>query len=340
MPVIIDGTAGITSPDVDSSLNGLAYPDASSMGFRNRIINGNMVIDQRNAGASVSIPNLATTFTLDRWRFYRDNSALTITSQQSATAPTGFNNSLLVTIGTGSAPSSTNELQLAQPIEGFNVADLGFGTASASAVTVSFWVRSSVVGTFAFALQSATPRAYVATYTVNVANTFEYKTVTIPGDTSGTWLTNNGLGLSVVFDLGAGSNFQTTAGSWITGNRYGTSGSVKLCATSGATWRVTGVQLEAGSVATPFEQIDYGRELMMCQRYYEVGTSRWRGVDNGGICVWSNYFRVTKRATPTMTGSSSPGSSLLNQDVFTLQAGPTSGSVDTGNVAWTASAEL
>lgn len=308
-------------------LYGVASPP-NSMGFRNRIINGDMRIDQRNAGASVSLPNVATTFTLDRWRFYRDNASLTVTSQQSTTVPTGFINSLLVTIGTGSAPSNTNELQLAQPIEGFNIADLGFGTASASAVTVSFWVRSSLTGTFAFALQSASSgRSYVATYTINAANTFEYKTVTIPGDTSGTWNSSNGAGLTIVFDLGAGSNFQTSAGSWAAGNRYGTSTSVKLCSTSGATWQITGVQLEAGSVATPFERRDYGRELIMCQRYfeksYDMGTAPGANTSTGAITAsgpqgtattnevnaGSVRYKVSKRATPTVTVYDTDGNS-------------------------------
>ena len=238
-------------------------------GFRNRIINGDMRIDQRNAGASVT--PTGGQYAIDRWRSESSSGTGGAYSiQRSAVAPTGFSNSALMTVTTADTSiASTDYYDFQQFIEGFNVADLGWGTASAQTITISFWVRSSVTGTFAGSVgNGAANRSYVFTYTVNAANTFEYKTVTIPGDTAGTWLTDNGRGLCLTFDLGNGSSYQASAGSWVGQYAVGTASSVKLISTSGATFYITGVQLEAGTVATPFERRDYGRELLMCQRYF------------------------------------------------------------------------
>lgn len=277
MPVIINGTTGIETPGLDAnpgvvqaetlSVNNNNISAVNSLGFRNRIINGDMRIDQRNAGAGVPGPGLA--YTVDRW------AVLTSTGsgnafQQISDAPTGFNNSLRITVGTGASPTSGQQNIIFQPIEGFNLADLGFGAAGASSITASFWVKSSVAGTYSSWFQnSGSTRSYIATFTISSANTWEYKTVTVPGDTSGTWLKTNGVGLLFGFSIGAGSTYQNTASAWVTGDFKGTAGSVNLVATSGATFQITGVQLEAGSVATPFERRDYGRELIMCQRYYQ-----------------------------------------------------------------------
>ena len=284
-----------------AQLFGVASPP-NSMGFRNRIINGAMVIDQRNNGASVTLANAANTFPVDRFQFYKDNTSATVTGQQSSVAPTGFNNSLLVSVTTGAASSAAQELVMYQNIEGFNVADLGFGAAGASSITLSFWVRSSVTGTFGAAISNnGATRTYIFTYTVSAANTWEQKTITIPGDTTGTWLKTNGNGLGIKFDLGSGSNYNGTAGSWTTGNIYSVSGATKVMATTGATFYITGVQLEAGTVASPFERRDYGRELMMCQRYYEeCGNSAFLAQANA-TTVMTRSFLVQKRTTPTLT---------------------------------------
>jgi hypothetical protein len=192
-----------------------------------------------------------------------------------------------------------------QYIEGFNVADLGWGTASAQTITVSFWVRSSLTGTFAGSVSnSAANRSYVFTYNISSANTWEYKTITIAGDTSGTWLTNNGRGILLTFDLGNGSNYQATAGSWVSQYAVGTSSSVKVISTVGATWQITGVQLEKGSTATSFDYRPYGTELALCQRYYEVSGQNpiYSGnVSNGATYYKDGKFGVTKRASPTMS---------------------------------------
>jgi hypothetical protein len=239
-------------------------------GFRNRIINGDMRIDQRNNGASVAVTGGANQYIVDRF-IARTNG--TSTAQRSTTAPAGFTNSLLFTVGTGAAPASTDVNTISQRIEGFNIADLAWGTASAVSVTMSFWVRTSLTGTFAFRIGNGS-RSYVATYTVNSANTFEYKTVVIPGDTSGTWATDNSVGMFLNWDLGSGSNLNAaSANTWVATDSLRVAGSVNLVATTGATFFLTGVQLEAGSVATPFERRDYGRELMMCQRYLPAWTA-------------------------------------------------------------------
>jgi hypothetical protein len=293
-----------------AQINGMTPTAQSLQGFRNRIINGDMRIDQRNNGASVAFAaNSTPAYLLDRWLI--DNStdgALTV--QQSAVAPAGFTNSCLITVTSADASlGATQRCRIRQPIEGFNIADLGWGTASAQAVTLSFWVRSSLTGTFGGALNNGSvDRSYPFTYTISAANTWEQKTVTVAGDTSGTWLTTNGIGLLVQFGLGIGSTFSGTAGAWAGSQIMSTTGAVSVVGTSGATFFITGVQLEAGSVATPFERRPYGTELALCQRYFEVLNSRLLGSFSSSTSnvMWS--FKATKRATPTMTIVSSTGS--------------------------------
>jgi len=243
------------------------------MGFRNRIINGAMVIDQRNAGASVTPAVNTITYTLDRWLQYQ-TAASKFSVQRNAgsvTPPSGFTNYLGITSLSSYSAISTDAFLTSQYIEGFNTSDFAWGTASAASVTVSFWVRSSLTGTFSVSIcNELATRNYIATYTVNNASTWEYKTVTIPGDTSGTWDTDNTIGLQLRFDLGSGSNFNGTAGSWGASNLLRTSGSQSVVGTNGATFYITGVQLEKGATATSFDYRDYGREFILCQRYYET----------------------------------------------------------------------
>ena len=252
--------------------DGITFPDntvqntAPKVGMVNRVINGGMVVDQRNAGASVSLSG-AGQYIVDRMKCRLDASSSS-TGQQVADAPVGFNSSIKLTIGTGAAPSSSQLGWLSQSIEGFNTADLGWGTSSAKTATLSFWVKSSVTGTFSGVVRNGGTSAYAFGYTVSSANTWERKAVTIIGDTANTWGTDNGLGIGVFFDLGTGTTFQTAAGVWSSGNYFSASGSTALCATSGATFYVTGVQLEKGSTATDFEYVDYSRQLQMCQRYF------------------------------------------------------------------------
>ena len=287
--------------------------------FKNRIINGDMRIDQRNAGASVTINATAKAYTVDRWHANGQPTDGVFTVQQSTTAPTGFTNSLLATVTTADASIGADQYYLlCQRIEGYNVADLDFGSAAAKTVTLSFWVRSSLTGTFSGALEnSAENRAYPFTYSISSADTWEQKTITIAGDTSGTWLTNNGIGLFVWFDLGCGSNKRGTAGSWTGSNLYGATGAVQLIATNGATFYITGVQLEAGSVATPFERRSYGQELALCQRYYLEAAAHAQGPVPGAMTT-PIYFPVSMRATPTRTNVSAGSSNGVDSTIITV----------------------
>jgi hypothetical protein len=257
-------------------------------GFRNRIINGDMRIDQRNAGASVSVSGLP--YTLDRWQAGAAAPGV-FSVQQSTTAPVGFSNSALITVTTNDTSNASGaSYRMQYKMEGIDTADLGWGTANAKSVTLSFWVRSSITGTHSVAVNNGDDsRSYVHTYTINLANTWEYKTVIIPGDTSGTWITTTNRGMTFRWPLGVGSTFQTTeTESWISGNLWSTPDCVKLIATNGATFYITGVQLEKGTVATPFERRPYGTELALCQRYYfRVNAS------GTGVYFGSGYNRST-----------------------------------------------
>jgi hypothetical protein len=255
---------------LDSSGNATfaGTPVPGSSFLRNRIINGDMRIDQRNAGASISVT--ATGFPVDRF-YINANSTGVISGQRSTVAPAGFTNSLLMTVTTPRGTIAANDVYgVRQTLEGFNTADLMWGSASAQTVTLSFWVRSSITGTYTVSLfNAAFNRSYVATYTVNAANTFEYKTVVVPGDTTGTWATDNTASINVFWDVGSGSDFQATANTWVAAGDLRTSGSTNWISTNGATFYLTGVQLEVGTAATPFERRQYGQELALCQRYYE-----------------------------------------------------------------------
>jgi hypothetical protein len=288
-----------------AQINGMTPTADSLQGFRNRIINGNMVIDQRNAGASVT-PNQS--YTLDRW-LYENTQTGKVTIQQNAgsvTPPAGFTNYLGVTSTSDYSVLTGDTFLITHRIEGYNVADLAWGTANAQTITFSFWVRSSLTGTFGGSLGNVNAsRSYPFSYTIASANTWEYKTVTVAGDTSGTWNTVNGRGLGITFGLGSGATFSGTAGAWASANLVQPTSTVSVVGTSGATFYITGVQLEAGSVATPFERIDYGRQLIQCQRYFEtyslfntslIGNSTFSAAA-GAVLSWC----VTKRAAPTVT---------------------------------------
>jgi hypothetical protein len=294
------------------------YNTQQSLGFKNRIINGAMMIDQRNAGASVT--PTASAYTLDRWR-----AGLSVSSkysvQQSSTAPTGFSNSLLVTSLSAYSVGASETFVLQQQIEGFNTADLMWGTANAQSVTLSFWVRSSLTGTFGgcFA-NSASDRAYPFTYTISTANTWEQKSVTVTGDTSGTWVgATNGAGLRLYFNLGSGSTVSATAGAWTSGFFVSATGATSVVGTNGATFYITGVQLEKGSTATSFDYRPYGTELNLCQRYLPVISAG--GYNGNGSCSATNRayalfsLPVTPRVAPT--GIVSTAVSTFTVDDFT-----------------------
>ena len=302
---VVNESGGATA-----TINGYT-PTESNMAGRNRIINGDMRIDQRNAGASVSM-TASSPYILDRWRFWAngDSGSASYTVQQSSTAPAGFTNSCLITQTASFSPTGSQYNIFAQYIEGNNVADLGWGTANAKTVTLSFWVRSSLTGTFGGVVSNASQaRSYPFTYTISSADTWEYKTITVPGDTSGTWLTTNGIGLEVYWQLGVGSSYLGTAGSWAGAVYLGATGATQITATNGATLYITGVQLEAGSVATPFERRLYGQELALCQRYCWVSyTTNGNGGPLGTGAAYNAtstqvalQLPVSMRTTPSAT---------------------------------------
>ena len=302
--------ASSTVTGILPSANGGTGTSAGVTGFKNRIINGAMVIDQRNAGASVT-PTTGV-YTLDRWFAAAYSASSKFSVQQNAgsvTPPVGFTNYLGVTSLSAYSVSASDFLCLIHSIEGYNIADLGWGTANAKTVTLSFWVRSSLTGTFGGALANQDgSRSYPFSYTISTSNTWEQKSITIAGETSGTWLTTNGLGLTIRFGLGVGSTYLGTAGAWATsGNYFSATGATSVVGTNGATFYITGVQLEVGSTATSFDYRPYGTELALCQRYFEIIGVESQSMfadtysNTGNVAIYSGAYNVNKRAAPTMT---------------------------------------
>ena len=315
MSVTINGTNGLVFND-----NSTQTTAATGFGFKNRIINGAMVIDQRNAGASLSTASGSNFFTVDRWKTnYSQTSKYTIQQNAgSVTPPAGFTKYLGVTSSSAYSVLAADFFLIRHIIEGFNTADLAWGTANAATVTLSFWVRSSLTGTFGGSIcNNGDARSYPFTFTISAANTWELETITIPGDTSGTWETGSSAGVVITFGLGVGSTYSGTANAWAGSTFYSATGATSVVGTSGATFYVTGVQLEKGSTATSFDYRPYGTELALCQRYFEtnysgvaVGTAAYTGnltsyTGSNTIAVVQPYgsvsFAVTKRALPTVT---------------------------------------
>ena len=275
-------------------------------GTRNKIINGGMVIDQRNAGAATA--NTISGYTVDRWSVFQSVTGKLVAQQNAGavTPPAGFINYLGITSQSAYSVLSSDYYLIDQRIEGFNAADLGWGTANAQSITLSFWVRSSLTGTFGASIRNASEnRSYPFTYTISAANTWEHKTVTIAGDTSGTWGTGNGIGIELLIGLGVGSTISGTAGAWAGANYLGATGATSVVGTNGATFYITGVQLEASDTATPFEHRSYGQELALCQRYYHSFTNQYLIAATGGYAGWRymqhTKFPVQMRSTPTIT---------------------------------------
>lgn len=371
MPVVINGDTGITQSG--------EFNSDSTMGFKNRIINGDMRIDQRNSGASVT--PTATVFTLDRWQATVSASSKFSVQQNagSVTPPAGFKNYLGCTSLSAYSLGAGDYFMMRQAVEGFNTSDLAWGTASASQITISFWVRSSLTGTFGGALENnASNRSYPFTYTISAANTWEQKSITIAGDTTGTWATDNTIGIMVAFSLGAGSTYSGTAGSWSSTRYFSATGAVSVVGTNGATFYITGVQLEKGSTATSFDFRSYGTELALCQRYYEKSfnesTAPAQNVSSSGAYstmqvvgqgttqyAGSVKFSVSKRVAPTVTlfgtqaanaefynvntgtSCSASGTQSIGTNAFQTFATTPVGAGGAGNglfVQWTASSEL
>jgi hypothetical protein len=277
----------INADVIQSSVTGVSLGAGNATVFKNRIINGDMRIDQRNAGASVTITTTNPTYTLDRWAAYGSVTSKYTVQQNAAsvTLPAGFSYYLGATSSAATSVGSTDYYYLRQAIEGFNSADLGWGTANAKTVTLSFQVYSSLTGTFGGGIRnSANNYCYPFSYTISSANTWTSISVTIAGPTSGTWIgATNGVGMDVNFSLGTGTTYSGTAGAWAVGNFVSATGATSVVGTSGATFYITGVQLEVGSSATGFEYVDYTTQLAMCQRYCYVAKDNGSG--NGVLAV-------------------------------------------------------
>ncbi len=296
---------------------------------RNKIINGKMEIAQR--GTTFGTSSLDGSYTLDRWVIGNSSTAsLTVTSTTDVPASYEFRLSLqFVATTADTSIAAGDQAIIQQNIEGFNARDLVGRT-----FTLSFWVRSSVTGTYCVALRNSVfAFSYVLTYTINAVDTWEYKTVTVTSGLPapfGTWNSTNGVGLRVAWTLAAGSTFQTTAGAWQTGNFLGTSAQVNFLAAAANTFYLTGVQLEVGSVATPFEHRPYGVELALCQRYYEVllNSNSIGVLNSSGAAATMSFctqWKVTKRATPTVTVGQGAVNTASIDGVITLQAGIAAG---------------
>ena len=277
-------------------------------GARNLVINGSCAISQRGASA-VTINSGSATYRLDRFYASGASSAGVYTVEQSTDAPTNFKNSLKVTVTTAdSSIGATTNYRVQQSIEGQNISHLNYGSSDAQSITLTFYVKSSLTGTFGGKLgNSARDRSYPFTYTISSANTWERKTVTIAGDTSGTWLDTNATGIELAWSIGAGSSRLGTAGAWA-GTRYdGASGQTDIIATNSATWLITGVQLEVGETATPFDHRSYGDEFAKCQRYYDKFSYGDGMYYSNGTGIGSIKYNM--RATPALTIVSTTASS-------------------------------
>jgi hypothetical protein len=306
---VTDANGGNTA-----TINSMTPTADSLQGFRNRIINGDMRIDQRNAGAAVT-----SGYPVDRFQVVISTDGA-FSGQQDSSVPAGFNTSVKLTTTTADASlGATQFYAFRHRVEGFNVADLNWGTANAKTVTLSFWTRSSLTGTFGGVLRnSANDRSYPFIYSISSANTWEYKTITVAGDTSGTWLTTNGIGLQIDFGLGVGSTYSGTAGAWAGSLYISATGAVSVIGTLNATWYITGVQLEVGSVATPFERRPFGAELVLCQRYaYKLGAislAKMRELDRSRVGFYALPVEMRAAVTvPSISTTDAISVSVSNQ---------------------------
>jgi hypothetical protein len=281
-----------------------------------------MIVDQRNDGSAITSDGYPTD------RFIITTAGANLTNQRSHVAPTGFTSSLGVTVGTGVAMVAGNYVSLRHGIEGTNITDLAWGTANAKNVTLSFWVRSSLTGSFGVALRNDPTNnyGYVASYSVPTANTWTYVTTTIPGPTSGTWGTDSFCGIRLIWDLGVGTSYSIAAGTWTSQVEIlGLTGGVKLKATTGATFYVTGIQLEVGNVATPFEHRPTPVEELLCKRYYEKivfsGGNYFVAKVAGNQTYATIAYKTVKRANPNValpavnTASDSTGHTAVSNGV-------------------------
>ena len=322
-------------PDADKLMANYNYLETLASGyttFRNRIINGDMRIDQRNNGGSLT-QTTGALFPVDRWKITGSvASKFSAQRNYSVTPPVGFSHHLGINSLSSYSVGAGEAFTITQAIEGFNVTDLAWGTALAKTVTLSFWFRSNMSGgsVFGGSLQnSASNRSYPFTFSSVTTSTWEYKTITIPGDQTGTWLTDNGAGIVLRFGLGVGASLSGTAGAWAAADYRSATGASSVVGTNAATFFITGVQLEAGTAPTPFELVPMSQELQLCQRFFQksfpfstavaqnsgvyLGATSYVVVTGGaGISPSCRVnFSLPMRATPTLIFYS-PSSATAN----------------------------
>ena len=330
------GADGTTLVANSSASTGVSWAGNIAAG-KNRIINGDMRIDQRFNGASSLLSSGALfQYTIDRWDTnFGVASKLTVgRNLGSVTPPPGFQYYLGHTVTNAYTPTGSTGFSLAQYIEQDYISDIAFGTSSAKTLTLSFWVYGSVTGNYGISLtNNAFNRSYVTTYNISQANTWQYKTITIAGDTSGTWaLSGNATGLALTFDLGIGSTYQTsTTNAWQSGYYQTTSSAVSLVSNASANLYITGVQLEVGAAATPFSRAGgtLQGELAACQRYYwrNSASASYSPLTGVGVFDTTTDFRctipfpVTMRTNPAY--SSSAASSMAASGTGLLAASAT-----------------
>ena len=265
---------GASGDAVTLANDGTCTANITNRSNRNLIINGKADVFQRSlSGSEVTCNSGSNSYCMDRW-YTRGESSLGVfklIQQDISSDGQGAPHALKVSVTTNVTPGSGDVYKIAQRIEGKNIGHLSYGTSNAKTITLSFLVKSSVTGTHSGSLMnSAQNRSYPFTYTISSADTWEQKSITIPGDTGGTWVINTGIGLELNFDMGSGSGKRGSAGSWIGSRAEGATGAVQVISSANATWFITKVQIEVGSKATDFEHRSYGDELAKCQRYYYV----------------------------------------------------------------------
>ena len=286
---------------------------------RNIIINGGQTVDQRNSGSAITLTS-SHQYATDRF-ICRLGTSSSSTAQRVADAPDGLYNSVKITIGTGATPSAATATgYFAYKTEGLDTSHLSFGSSNAQTITLSFYVKSSLTGSFGVTVANdALNRSFPSSYTINSANTWERKSITVTGDTSGTWATTNAAAFYLLWDLGCGSDVKGTANTWAGADyRGGATGTTNVCATSSATWQITGVQMEIGTEATPFEHRSFGDELARCQRYaYVIGSSAVMTLGGGTMYTstaanMSVPLPVQMRANPSLTAVANGTGNWLN----------------------------
>lgn len=288
------------------------------MAFRNRIINGSMRLDQRNVGAAYTTPAVAL-YTADRWRLDIPVAGKLTVQRTAVNNPAGFTTNLLMTTAVAYASLVGDFFSILQPIEGIYMGDLDFGLATAKAMTLSFWAKASIPGNYAVALKNNATRSFVSTYTITAANVWQFFTILIPGDTAGVWVTDATIGAFLIFDLGSGTNFEAPAANvWSAGSFSRVAAAQSLVANLAATLTITGVQLEASSVPTPFEIRPLPLELLLAQRYFwktlpqgtavqvavapGINTGEIAGVALSAGAVGLNVLNFLRHPVPMRTG--------------------------------------